>query len=697
MPIRFEANDGQTDSKVKFLSRGGGYGLFLTQSEAVLTLRRESARDGADAQSTVRMKLIGADPTPQMEGLDKLPGGSNYIIGRDASRWRRNVESFAKVRYRSVYSGIDLIYYGNQRQLEYDFMVAPGADPDVIRLGFDVVDQVNIDAQGDLVLKTANGEIRQRKPVAYQEVGGVRREVASRYALKDKREVGFELGEYDRARPLVIDPVIAYSTYLGGSGMEIGNAIAVDAAGNAYVTGLTFSTDFPTSNPLQPSPGGNSDIGDVFVAKLNPEGSELVYSTYLGGIGLDYGHDIAVDGDGNAYVTGTTQSIDFPTNNALQPELAGGNTIDLFVAKLNADGSALVYSTYLGGTDAEFDANLTIDNERNVYVAGDTFSRDFPTVNPLKATLSGINDIFAAKIKADGSALVYSTYLGGRSLDFLSGIAVDGFGCIFLTGNTSSNDFPTANPLKATLSDGDTDAFLTKIGADGSSLVYSTYLGGADYDDAGNITVDAFGNAYVVGLTYSPDFPTVNPLQPVFSGQADAFVTKINQNGSALLYSTCLGGDAEDWGYGIALDSRNNIYVSGYTLSDDFPTFDAAQPRPDTNPNDPNNIGDGFVTKLKADGSGMVYSTYLGGGAFEEGPVIAVDAQGAAYLFRYTNSDDFLTTPGAVRQETSVPNQSLAECFITKIAGDRRHHLRQDKDCEDAHDGEGRHFRKSRQ
>ena len=697
LPIRFEANDGQTDAKVKFLSRGAGYGLFLTQSEAVLALQRESSRGDDGAQSTVRMKLIGADPASQMEGLDMLPGRSNYILGRDARRWRRNVVSFTRVRYRSVYPGIDLIYYGNQRQLEYDFVVAPGADPSMIKLGFSGLDQINIAAQGDLVLKTASGEIRQRKPVAYQEVNGGRREIASRYTMKGPQEVGFELGEYDRSRPLVIDPVIAYSTYLGGSGSDIAGSIAVDASGNAYVTGLTWSLDFPTLNPLQPNPGGANDQGDVFVAKLNPEGSALVYSTYLGGIGFDYGNDIAVDGDGNAYVTGTTRSLDFPTKNALQPELAGGNAIDLFVTKLNADGSALVYSTYLGGTDVEVDANLTIDNERNVYVAGDTNSRNFPTVNPLQATLSGFQDIFAAKIKADGSALVYSTYLGGRDFDFLSGIAVDGFGCIYLTGNTSSNDFPTANPLKSTLINGDSDAFLTKIGADGSSFVYSTYLGGSDYDDTGNITVDAFGNAYVVGLTYSPDFPTINPLQPVLSGQADAFVTKFNQNGSALLYSTYLGGDNEDWGYDIALDSRSDIYVSGYTLSDDFPTLDAAQPRPDTNPNDPNNIGDGFVSKLKADGSGLIYSTYLGGGAFEEGPLMAVDAQGAAYLFRYTNSADYPTTPGAVQRETSVPNQGRPECFITKIAGARRHHLSQDKDCEDAHDGEGRHSSKARQ
>ncbi len=690
LPIRFEANDGQIDSKVKFLSRGGGYGLFLTQSETVLTLRRESSSSVADAQSTVRMKLIGADPAPQMEGLDRLPGRSNYIIGRDASRWRRNVESFAKVRYRSVYTGIDLTYYGNQRQIEYDFVVAPGADPNMIRLGFVGLDQANIGAQGDLVLKTANGEIRQRKPVAYQEVDGVRREVASGYALKDKREVGFELGEYDHTRPLVIDPVMAYSTYLGGgSDANYPGNIAVDAAGNAYVTGLTYSVDFPTSNPLQPNPAGN---GDVFVAKLNPEGS-LVYSTYLGGSGYDEGLGIAVDEDGNAYLTGRTQSTDFPVNNAMQPELAGRHDFpgdDLFVTKLNADGSALVYSTYLGGTGQDIGWDLAIDNERNVYVAGTAFSNDFPTVNPLQATPA---TFFAAKLKADGSALVYSTYFGGRDFGELSGVAVDGFGCLYLTGLTSSRDFPMANPLKSTLADGDIDAFVTKINADGSAFVYSTYLGGVGQDWANDITVDAFGNAYVTGITHSPDFPKVNPLQPVLSGASDAFVTKFNPTGSALLYSTYLGGTSDDEGEGIAIDSRSNIYVSGLTFSSDFPTLDAAQPIPDGSPDTPDN---GFCAKLKADGSALVYSTYLGGKGIDEGTLIAVDVRGSAYVFGFTDSDDLPTTPGAIRREPRSPNEHHSEAFITKISAQRRHHQDRDKDCEADNDGEGRHSGKAR-
>jgi Beta-propeller repeat len=682
LPIRFEENAGQAGAEVKFLARGGGYNLFLTQSEAVLRLPRLRSRSDADAQSVVRMKLIGADPAPRMEGLDRLPGRSNYLIGRDESRWRRNVASFAKVRYRSVYPGIDLIYYGNQRQLEYDFVVAPGADHQMIRLGFDGADQIEIDAQGDLVLQTDNGEVRQRKPLAYQEADGVRQEIASHYVLKGNREVGFELGEYDRTRPLVIDPVLAYYTYLGGSFTEFTGSIAVDGAGNAYVAGITFSSDFPTADPLQPNPGGDNDQGDVFVTKLNREGTALVYSTYLGGSDHDDGSSIAVDEDGNAYVTGRTQSTDFPTKNALQPDLARGGFFvdeDTFVTKLNADGSGFVYSTYLGGgTGQDLGVDLAIDNERNVYLAGITTSSDFPTVNPLQPAHAGSIDVFAAKLRADGSALVYSTYLGGGFHEDLYGIAVDGFGNAYLAGWTISNDFPTANPLKPSLADGDLDAFVTKISADGSALVYSTYLGGDDQDRVSDIYVDAFGNTYVTGITFSTNFPKVNPLQPVLSGLNDAFVTKINPNGSAICYSTYLGGTGVEEGSGIAIDSRNNIYVSGWTRSPDFPTVDAMQPMPDGIPDISDN---GFVTKLKADGSGLIYSSYLGGSGYDDASRIAVDARGNAYVFGFTDSNDLPTTPGAVQREYRDPSGEFYwDAFITKIFAPRRHHHEHEND-----------------
>jgi hypothetical protein len=459
------------------------------------------------------------------------------------------------------------------------------------------------------------------------------------------------------------------------------------------VIGLTWSLDFPTSNALQPNPGGNSEEGDVFVAKFNPEGL-LVYSTYLGGSSYDDGMGIAVDEDGNAYLTGRTQSPDFPTKNALQPELAGGLfDDDFFITKLNPNGSALVYSTYLGGaTGQDLGFGLAVDNERNVYVAGVTASSDFPTLNPLQPAQAGFVDIVAAKLKADGSALVYSTYLGGGDHEELSGVAIDGYGCLYLAGWTFSNDFPMANPLKATLADGDLDAFVTKISADGSAFIYSTYLGGDDQDRANDITVDAFGAAYVTGISFSTNFPTVNPLQPVLSGLNDAFVTKINSTGSALLYSTYLGGTDIEEGSGIAIDRRNNIYVSGRTRSADFPTLDAAQPIPDSQ-DTPDN---GFAAKLKADGSSLIYSTYLGGKDYDDVRRIAVDARGNAYVFGFTASDDLPTTPGAVQREYRDPSGDLfLDAFITKIFAPRGHHHGHDKDredeCEDHHSREARH------
>jgi hypothetical protein len=672
LPIRFEANAGQTDERVKFLSRGSGYSLFLTPTEAVLTLRNEKTKNDAGRQSIVRMKLIGANPSPQVEGMEAMPGKSNYFIGNDPSRWRRNVMNYARVGYRSVYPDIDMIYYGNQQQLEYDFVIAPGADPNTIRLSFDGVEQMEVDKQGDLILHTAGGEARQRKPMTYQEENGQRREIASRYVLMGEREVGFEVAAYDRARPLVIDPVLAYSTFLGGIGHEQGVGIDIDASGNAYLTGLTASLDFPTVNPLQPDLNGTRY--NVFVAKLNREGSGLVYSTYLGGtgsiLGGEAGYSIKVDKEGNAYVTGFTYSTDFPTKNPLQPASASPGREDAFVTKLNADGSELVFSTYLGGTLYDYGYSLAIDRNGDVYVAGTTYSADFPTKNPLQpAFAGGESDAFVTKLKSDGSALVYSTYLGGSGRDGEGnlGVAVDGQGSVYLAGRTESNDFPMANPLQPALA-GASDAFVTKLNADGTALVYSTYLGGESEDGGSSIAVDSTGNAYVTGDTRSTNFPTAGPWQPALSGPADAFVTKLNRTGSALSYSTYLGGTGSDIGFGISADSQGHIYVTGRTYSlEDFPTRDAIQPIPDFSWD----IANGFIVKLNAGGSGLVYSTYLGGGGLDQCSGLAVDAKGDAYVIGSTASEDFLTTPGAFQREFRGLVAPF-DAFIIKI-GNRRH------------------------
>src|SRR3989442_1243037 len=409
LPLSFEANQGQTDPKAKFLSRGRGYTLFLTSTEAVLTLTKADAhakrKISGDARlvepekragTVLRMKFVGANPAPAVAGVGELPGKSNYFVGNDPKKWRANVPTYAKVRYQDLYPGIDLVYYGNQRQLEHDFVVSPGADPKAITLAFEGMDGVAIDALGDLVLRADGGEVHLRKPVVYQEQNGQRAVIPTRYVLKAERQVVFEVAAYDINKPLVIDPTLVYSTFLGGSGGDQGNGIAVDAVGNAYVTGSTGSSNFPTTaGAFQTTLGPG---GDAFVTKLNPTGSALVYSTYLGGTGFDEGFGIALDAAGNTYVTGETFSLDFPILGAFQS--TSGGDFDSFVTKLNPTGSALVYSTYLGGASLDDGLGIALDAAGNAYVTGLTSSSNFPTT--LGAfqpnVLGGGGDTFVTKL-----------------------------------------------------------------------------------------------------------------------------------------------------------------------------------------------------------------------------------------------------------------------------------------------------------
>ena len=647
LPLSFEVNEGQTDSQVKFIARGTGYSLFLTSTEAVLSLKAPSI-----SAVVLKMKLVGANPSPHLTGRDELPGKSNYFIGDDPAKWRTNVSNYAKVKYADVYPGVDLVYYGNQRQLEYDFLVAPGADPGAIRLAIDGCEKSRIDKQGDLVLEVDRSEIRLHQPVIYQEINRSRRSIGGKFVMRSGREVGFEIARYDASKPLIIDPVISYSTYLGGSGDESVGGIAVDSAGNAYITGTTDSSDFPTANPLQAVfhrgicetlPVGTTTFpcSVAFVTKLNAAGSGLIYSTYLGGGGRDAGRAIAVDFAGNAYVTGSTNSTNFPTANAFQPVTAGQR--DAFVTKLNPTGSALLYSTYLGGSGADFGAGIAVDSSGNAYVTGLTGSSDFPTANAFQSMIGGSFNAFVTKLNAAGSALVYSTYLGGSGgNDGAAGIAVDSSGNAYVTGSTNSRNFPTANAFQAAYAGGLSDAFVTKVNAAGSALVYSTYLGGSgsgDYGDQGTgIAVDSAGNAYVTGYTDSNDFPTVNAFQPVYhccngyEYMGDAFVTKLNAAGSAV-YSSHLGGSVYDIGSGIAVDSSGNAYVTGSTYSHDFPTASPFQAA----------YAGTFVTMINAAGSALVYSTYLGASFTDAGTGIAVDSAGNVYVIGTTSSTNFPT------------------------------------------------------
>ncbi len=647
LPLSFETNRGQTDAQVKFFSRASGYTLFLTDDAAIFSVTGEQAgRDLDDAfppdsqlrpatlpaaSAVLQMKLVEANSAAQVSGEDQLPGKSNYFIGNDPTKWRSRVPTYAKVKYAGVYSGVDLVYYGNQRQLEYDFIVAPGADPHRIQFEVRGARSVRQDPHGDLVLDLGDGEVRWRKPVVYQKKDGIRQEIAADYVINDKGRVGFEVADYDPGRPLFIDPLV-YSTYLGGSLCNQGLAIAADSSGNAYVTGITSSTNFPTMNPLQPANAGNSD---VFVTKINPTGSALVYSTYLGGGGDDWGRGIAVDSSGNAYVTGATSSGNFPTMNPLQPAYGGGYR-DAFVLELDASGSALVYSTFLGGNDDDHGYGIAVDASGAAYVAGGTYSTNFPTMNPVQPAYGGNADAFVAKLNPGGSAFTYSTYLGGDWQDWGVGIAVDNSGNAYVTGETFSYNFPTLNPLQPTIG-GYFDAFVSVLNPSGSAFVYSTYLGGNGFDIGHGIAVDSSGNAYVVGATASSNFPTLNPLQPSPNGgYFDAFVSVLNPSGSAFVYSTYLGGSGYEQGYGIAVDSSGNAYVTGQTSSGDFPTM---------NPLQLSNAGsfDAFVSELNPSGSAFVYSTYLGGKGADWGYGIAVDSSGNAYINGITRSANFPT------------------------------------------------------
>jgi hypothetical protein len=580
LPLSFEPNQGQTDPQVKFLSRGPGYSLFLTSTEAVLALRKPDhqgdakpprslkiARPAVKAAhqaeaSALRVTLVGANGKARSEGIAPVAGRSNYLIGNDPKKWRTDVPNYGKIAYRNVYPGIDLIYYGtDQRQLEYDFIVAPGADPKAIGLRFSGAKGLRINDKGDLVIAVGGGEVIHHAPAIYQESGGKRQPVAGKIAFRGRDLIGFDVASWDRDRPLLIDPVVVYSTFLGGSGPDAGSAIAVDASGDAYVTGYTESLNFPvTAGAFQTTQPG---VDNAFVTKLNPSGTALVYSTYLGGNYYDVGNGIAVDASGDAYVTGYTGSTNFPTTaGAFQtaPDSINGNA---FVTELNPSGSAPVYSTYLGG-DSAAGYGIAVDASGDAYVTGGTGPTDFPvTAGAFQTTQRGLGNAFVTKLNPSGTALVYSTYLGGNHYDVGNGIAVDASGDAYVTGYTGSANFPTtAGAFQTTnnAANGSPNGFVAKLNPAASgtaSLVYSTYLGGSatragDGDSGQGIAVDASGDAYVTGYTYSTNFPTTaGAFQTTLRGGSNAFVAKLNPAASgtpSLLYSTYLGGSRLDGG-----------------------------------------------------------------------------------------------------------------------------------------------------
>jgi hypothetical protein len=724
LPLAFEANQGQSDQQVRFLARGSGYILFLTEDSAVLALqprqksdlhdddKAQTAKanaefqpsqfsskllnspaslqspsstspmpatdDGTRTRKTVlSMGLVGANPNARVNGLEDLPGKSNYFIGNNPKKWRTNVSNYAQVKYQNIYPGVDLIYYGKQGQLEYDFVVQPGTDPSRILLdistettaarGYSRTAALHIANNGDLVIAAEGGEVILQKPVVFQLTANYqpqttdKRVIDGKYVLVGAHQVGFQVAAYDRSKALVIDPTLVYSSFLGGNNWDKADAIAVDASGNAYVTGKTVSTDFPvTKGAFQTHIGGKA--ADAFVAKLNSSGSALIYSTYLGGSDNDEAYGIAVDSSGTAYLTGWTASTNFPTTAGALQTTFGGGYLDAFVSKLNSTGSALIYSTYLGGSSYDEGHGIAIDSLGNAYITGFSYSANFPIITgAFQSVLHGYNDAFVSKLNPTGSALIYSTYLGGSSYDEANGIAVDTSGNAYVTGFTYSANFPASQHTFQTTWSGGFDAFVSKLNASGSTLLYSTYLGGSGDDYGYAIAVDASNSAYVAGRTYSSDFPTTaGAFQttlggPSGGGHDDAFVVKLNASGTAPVYSTFLGGSCDDAAYGIAVDSSGNASVTGDTCSSDFPsTFQTTL----------GGFDDAFFSKLNPAGSALLYSTYLGGAGLDAGCAIALDASGDAYLAGWTTSTNFPTTSGAF--QSTLPG--LQNAFVALIS-----------------------------
>ena len=734
LPLSFEINQGQADPRVKYLSHGHGYTLWLTADQAVLALR-SSAQPSTSALPMVRLRLVGSDPASSVWGEQPLPGQSNYFLGNNPKKWRTNVPTYAKVKYANVYPGVDLVYYGSQGQLEYDFLVQPGADPNSIQLavssdqqggrrkkavgsmketqdrapaGQSAIDNrkssipvpLRIARNGDLVVATEGGEVIFHKPLVYQPRTDYeprtknqeprptnKKIIDGKYVLKGDR-VTFALGNYDRRQPLVIDPVLSYSTYLGGTGGDAAYGIRVDSSGSAYITGVTGSLDFPTVSAEQRTYGGS---GDAFVVKLDSTGTGIIYSTYLGGSGPDVGNAIAIDSSGNVYVAGSTSSTAFPTVNAFQSVYGGPGSTQTgnvpqsngFIAKLDPTGTKLLYSSYLGGSTvaggrpADSIQAVAVDSSGAAYLTGSEQSTDFPTFNPLQVGNNGASDAFVTKVNPSGNELDYSTYLGGSGADVGRAIAVDASGNVFVAGYTLSSNFPTQNAYQSTSpGTGNAHAFVAELDPAGTSLVFSTYFGGSGQDRAFGMALDSQGNIYLAGDTTSTNFPiTANAFQSINQGQGDAFVSKLTPGATSLVYSTFLGGTAADQATSIALDSKNNAYVTGFTSSPNFlppaleNTLNPLQAELGISGASACTSGicpDAFVSAFNISGT-AIYSTYLGGSGADLGQAIAVDAAGDAYVAGSTASLNFPVILGA-SQGTFVATGTSSNAFVAKVS-----------------------------
>ncbi len=725
MPLRFEQNIGQVkgqDAKdVRFVARGSSYALFLTSKEAVLALQQHSA-SGKKSPAVVRMRLSGANQNPVISGQDEFAGKSNYLIGNDPSKWHSGVSNFGRVAELGVYPGIDLVYHGNQGQLEYDFNLAPKADPKSIQIKFDGASRLQLDPSGDLRVTLAEGDLLFKEPVAYQSLNNAAKKlVPVSYRIRGRNQVTFELASYDRNQPLVIDPILSYSTYVGGSNIDSANGIAIAPDGTAFIAGGTFSTNFPTSHPLQPNDGGSLDFPqDAIVVKLSADGSTLLYSTYLGGTKEDVANGIALDAAGEAFVVGTTLSPDFPVTPGGMNTLCGGdgkcgaswNTQGFvvsngFLSKLNTAGSGLGYSTYIGEYENVQGFAVAVDGALNAYVTGTTGPNQLVTVllvapatppppfpisasafeptyndqpedaNGVCTAFCGGTSAFITKIDAVGDGALYSSYLGGDNETYGYGLAANASGVAYITGLTYSDapgvasSFPITGTNLQAAPEGAGDGFLTEVNTTLSgapSLVYSTFFGGSGIDQGNGLALDSTGNIYITGLTTSLNstmgftrpagaFQPQCTLDAVSVCEGDAFVMKVDPPAAAPVYFTYLGGSLADSGTGIAVDTAGDAFVTGSTVSGDFPIEGAV-----FQPHYGGGNADAFVTEFNPAATALIYSTFLGGTNTDTGAGIAVDLAGDAFVAGQTCSLDFpLSNPAQLNPGGNC------DAFVSKV------------------------------
>ena len=734
LPMSFEANRGQTDRRVKFLARGAGYALFLTRNSAVMAFPptqapaarpqippapyalprvtpepQIAATASQRTESVLNMRLWGASASARVEGVDKQEAQSNYFIGNDPSKWHRRIPNFARVRYAAVYPGIDLVYYGNQKQLEYDFVVKPEADPRSIELSFgagpegQVAIPLRIDGRGNLIATLNSNEVLLRRPVVYQPATQAQQktEIEGNFVLKGNGRVGFELSSYDRTRALIIDPVLSYSTYIGGSDEDIAYGVTYGVRyGQVIVAGTTRSADFPTVDPIYSFHGGSCGVRpcrDLFVTRFNPLLTKLTFSTYIGGSNDDVTYQVAQDTSGDIFLTGYTLSTDFPiVGRAVQRTFGGGSvTGDAFVVQVESAGFYLQYSSYLGGSGDDVGYSIQLDAAANAYVVGATNSTNFPVKNGSYQTKCGLTaggDCSTAFLSVlnqpglpPGTGYIYSTYLGGSGGlgEAAYGVALDSNNNAYVAGITGSPNFPTTTGAFRTkcgtdgLCNGSYDGFVTKVNPAGTGLVYSTFLGGSGYDYLSGIAVDKGGNAYVAGGTTSNDFPvSASAPQKTYGGASpgcvpssaticgDVTISKLNATGTKLGYSTYLGGSGDESpGFSMAIDSRGNAFVTGFTDSADFPQIRPLQAFG-------GGPGDAFLVAVNPSGDAFTYSTYLGGNGWDFGYHTATDPSGNVYVGGGTTSTDFKLTAHATQTKCGTDgtcNGGLADVFMVKV------------------------------